>query len=152
MGEASGRGREIVIYSDGAARGNPGPAGIGYLIYDAEGRLLAQEAAYLGETTNNVAEYTALIRALERAAELSAGPVRVFSDSELLVRQLNGEYRVRQPHLVPLYEQARRLLARFVLASVNHVPREKNREADRLSNEGIDRHFAQAAAPEEAGE
>lgn len=134
---------ELVVHTDGAARGNPGPAGIGYVICDGEGKLLAQGAEYLGETTNNVAEYTALIRALKRALELSGGgTLRLYSDSELMVRQLNGEYRVRQPHLIPLYEEARTLLGRFALASVTHVRREQNKEADRLSNEGIDRHFA----------
>ncbi|MGE5552462.1 MAG: ribonuclease HI family protein [Betaproteobacteria bacterium] len=142
MGDGARPAGEIIIYTDGAARGNPGPAGIGYLIYDAEGNVLAQEAAYLGETTNNVAEYTALLRALERALELSAGPARVYSDSELMVRQLNGQYQVRQPHLIPLYQRARQLLAQFTLVSVDHVPREENKEADRLSNEGIDRHFS----------
>lgn len=137
---ADGTAGGIVVYTDGAARGNPGPAGIGYVIYDAEGNRLAEDAAYLGETTNNVAEYTALLRALARALELSSGPLQVYSDSELMVRQLNGEYRVKQPHLVPLHEEARKLLARFTLVRVTHVPREKNKEADRLSNEGIDRH------------
>lgn len=146
--DATKRAGEIVVYTDGAARGNPGPAGIGYVIYDREGAVLAQEAAYLGETTNNVAEYTALIRALERATGLSDGPVRVYSDSELMVRQLSGEYRVRQPHLLPLHDEAQRLLARFTRASVTHVPRAKNKEADRLSNEGIDRHFAAEPAGE----
>ncbi|HHW15638.1 MAG TPA: ribonuclease HI family protein [Firmicutes bacterium] len=139
--------RELVVYTDGAARGNPGPAGIGYLIYDAEGRLLTQGAEYLGETTNNVAEYTALIRALKQAAVFGPGPVRVFSDSELMVRQLNGEYQVRQPHLVPLHSEARRLLSGFAGWTVNHVPRDKNKEADRLSNEGIDRHRSGQAGP-----
>lgn len=135
---------ELTIYTDGAARGNPGPAGLGYLIYDAGGRLLTQGAEYLGETTNNVAEYKALIRALEEAAAFGPGPVRVFSDSELMVRQLNGEYAVRQPHLAALHAEAQRLLAGFAGWSARHVPREKNKEADRLSNEGIDRHFAGA--------
>jgi ribonuclease HI len=140
--ETQGRTGDLVVYTDGAARGNPGPAGIGYVIYDGEGQLLAQGAEYLGETTNNVAEYTALLRALEKAIGLSGGALRLYSDSELMVRQLNGVYRVKQPHLIPLYETARSLLGRFALASVTHVPREKNKEADRLSNEGIDRHFA----------
>lgn len=132
----------MIVYSDGAARGNPGPAGAGFVVYDSGGRLLAKDSVYLGETTNNVAEYTAFIRALTRAADLSSGPLLAYSDSELMVRQLNGEYRVREPHLVPLYEQAKALLGRFASATVAHVPREKNREADRLSNEGIDRHFS----------
>ncbi|MGE5508111.1 MAG: ribonuclease HI family protein [Chitinophagales bacterium] len=130
----------VVIYTDGAARGNPGPAGIGYLIYDEAGQVLVADSDYLGETTNNVAEYTALLRALEKAQILSGGPVQVYSDSELMVRQLNGVYQVKHPGLLPLYNEARRLLAGFNRWSITHVPREKNKEADRLSNEGIDRH------------
>jgi ribonuclease HI len=130
----------LVVYTDGAARGNPGPAGIGYLIYDEAGQVLVADSDYLGETTNNVAEYTALLRALEKAQILSAGPVQIFSDSELMVRQLNGVYQVKHPGLLPLYTEARRLLAGFGQWTVTHVKRDKNKEADRLSNEGIDRH------------
>lgn len=141
----------LIIATDGAARGNPGPAGIGYLITDEEGQVLAREAAYIGETTNNVAEYTALIRALQRALTIGQGGVKVQTDSELMARQLNGEYRIRQPHLVPLYQEAVSLLRRFGQYQIQHVPREANREADRLANEGIDRYLAGETGQETRG-
>ncbi|MBE3590083.1 MAG: ribonuclease HI family protein [Firmicutes bacterium] len=139
MGEPSGGGRSLILHTDGAARGNPGPAGIGVLILDEHGRTLERIAEPIGETTNNVAEYRALLRGLRRARELGAERVRVFSDSELMVRQLSGAYRVKQEHLRALHEEALRLARAFAAFDIVHVPRERNREADRLANEGIDR-------------
>jgi ribonuclease H / adenosylcobalamin/alpha-ribazole phosphatase len=132
----------VVVHTDGAARGNPGPAGIGVQITSDDGRVLAEIAEGLGETTNNVAEYTAAIRGLERAAELGATEVVLRTDSQLLVNQLTGAYRVRTPHLQPLHRRLRSLAARFERVSYEHVPRARNAEADRLANEGVDAWLA----------
>lgn len=123
---------------DGASRGNPGPAGAGAQITDGDGVVLAEIAEGLGETTNNVAEYTAVIRGLERALELGASEVLLRSDSQLLINQLTGRYRVRTPHLQPLYRRVRELAARLGSVEYEHVRRELNTEADRLANQGVD--------------
>jgi ribonuclease HI len=128
-----------LLWTDGAARGNPGPAGAGIMLKTAAGEVLAAEGAFLGHTTNNVAEYRALLLGLERALELGVRRVEVRADSELLIKQLKGEYRVRSEGLRPLYEQAQGLLRRFDATRLLHVRREHNAEADRLANEGIDR-------------
>lgn len=125
-------------YVDGAARGNPGPAGIGIVIEDAEGTIVREIGEPLGRTTNNVAEYSALIRALEEARVLGCDRIAVFTDSELMAHQLNGRYAVKAAHLLPLFQHARRLLAQFHSATVTHIRREKNRRADALSNIGAD--------------
>ncbi len=127
----------LLIHIDGAARGNPGPAAYAFIIA-RDGHPLVEEAACLGSTTNNFAEYTALVRALERAAELGPGPVHVKSDSELLVKQLNGEYRVKNAQLKELYDQATALCRRFPSVTLEHVRREHNSHADRLCNEVLD--------------
>jgi len=129
---------EAILKTDGAARGNPGPAGIGAHLTARDGRVLAEVSEYLGEATNNVAEYRALIAGLERALELGVTTIEVFADSELMVKQLGGQYRVKHPGLIPLYERARALLRRFAAAKVGHVRRELNTEADRLANAAID--------------
>ena len=123
---------------DGAARGNPGPAGVGVVIEDGEGNVVKEIAEPLGRTTNNVAEYTAMIRALEEARALGCSRLAVFTDSELMAHQLNGKYAVKAAHLVPLYQRARLLLNQFDAASVTHVRRELNKRADALSNIGAD--------------
>ena len=123
---------------DGAARGNPGPAGIGVVIEDADGNVVKEIGEPLGRTTNNVAEYSAMIRALEEARALGCARLRVYTDSELMAHQLNGKYSVKAPHLVPLFQRARTLLAQFDQATVSHVRRELNRRADALSNIGAD--------------
>ncbi|WPD18807.1 MULTISPECIES: ribonuclease HI family protein [Thermaerobacter] len=138
MGEGPWR-----LHTDGAARGNPGPAGIGVVLIDPHGQVAEQLARYIGTATNNVAEYTALIAGLERALARGARRLDVYSDSELMVRQLNGEYRVKHEGLKPLYHRVRELAACFDAVRFIHVPRERNREADRLANRGID----QGAAP-----
>ena len=125
-------------YVDGAARGNPGPAGIGISIEDGEGNVVKEVAEPLGRTTNNVAEYTALIRALEEARALGCDDLAVFTDSELMAHQLNGKYAVKAVHLQPLYQRARLLLSKFTTSSVTHVRREFNKRADALSNIGAD--------------
>ena len=127
-----------VLHTDGAARGNPGPAGAGAFLADEDGRELGSFKLFLGKTTNNVAEYKALILGLTKALELGVRHLEARLDSELLVKQLNGQYRVKSPHLKPLYEQARDLLQRFESRTIIHVRREFNSEADRLANLAID--------------
>lgn len=132
----------MTINCDGAARGNPGPAGAGAIVVDEEGAVLAEVAEGLGETTNNVAEYTAVIRGLEEAKRLGAHEVLLRSDSQLLINQLTGRYRVKAPHLQPLHRRVRALLVGFAKVDLEHVPRERNAEADRLANLGVDRWLA----------
>jgi len=126
------------LYCDGASRGNPGLAGAGVVLLDPDGEVRVQEKAYLGQATNNVAEYRALLLGLQQALKLGIRKLLVHSDSELLVRQLNGVYRVKQPHLHTLWREARQELQSFDSWEVIHVPREMNRQADRLANQGID--------------
>ena len=125
-------------YIDGAARGNPGPAGAGVHIEAVDGRPAGELVAALGRATNNVAEYSALLLALARAAEVGAETVEILSDSLLLVQQVNGVFKVRAPHLIPLVSEAVRRAKGFRRFSIRHVPREKNRLADRLANLGAD--------------
>lgn len=132
-------GGKLVIYTDGAARGNPGPAGAGVRIEGPDGAALAEIAEYLGETTNNVAEYRALLLGLERAQALGAREIEVRSDSELLVRQMTGAYKVRNEGLRPLVARAHALADAFTSVDYVHVRRESNRAADRLANLAIDR-------------
>ena len=136
----------MIVACDGAARGNPGPAGIGVQITDTNGAVLAEVAEGIGVATNNVAEYTAAIRGLERAAELGATDVLLRSDSRLLVEQLSGRYRVKNPTLQRLHARVRSLAAGFRAVRYEHVPREENKEADRLANDGVDEWLAGAGA------
>lgn len=131
---------KYLLYTDGAARGNPGPAGAGAYICTPQGEMVAEIAEYLGETTNNVAEYRGLIVGLKKLVELGAREVEIRADSELMVKQLKGEYRVKHPNLRPLYAEALTLLKKIPSYSVKHVYREMNKEADRLSNLAIDGH------------
>jgi ribonuclease HI len=126
------------IHIDGASRGNPGEAGFGIQVTRPDGSAGAGLYGYLGLATNNVAEYQALIHALRYALRRGARRVRVFSDSQLVVRQIDGSYRVKHPDMRPLHAEAMALLARFEDASVSHVPREQNRDADRLANRALD--------------
>lgn len=128
----------VVIHTDGASRGNPGPASIGVVIAAQDGRILVELGEALRPTTNNVAEYTAVVRALERAAELGARRVRMMMDSQLVVRQLNGSYRVKHADMIPLYRRVLELIQKFDSVSFEHVPREQNAEADRLANQALD--------------
>ena len=132
---ASGRAR---LYTDGAARGNPGPAGAGAVIVNPQGHVVAKVGKYLGENTNNYAEYMGLILGLKRARAMGIKELEVFADSELLVRQLNGEYQVKAENLRPLFEEARQLLAAFPQVLLRHVSREENQAADEMSNRAID--------------
>jgi ribonuclease HI len=128
---------------DGASRGNPGQAGCGAVIYDENGAVIDELFTYLGTTTNNVAEYQGLLMGLKAAIKRGAKRLRIQSDSELLVRQLNGVYRVKNENLKLLYQEALELLGRFDAFSVTHVRREFNRVADRLANRAIDEAPAQ---------
>ena len=128
----------VVLHTDGASRGNPGEAGIGIVIYDENGVPMKEIARYLGKATNNTAEYSALIEGLRAATELGAKDIIIRSDSELMVRQVMGEYKVRNQGLQSLFVEARRLLMHFRVWRLEYVPRELNRRADELANEGID--------------
>jgi ribonuclease HI len=134
---------KLVAFIDGAARGNPGQSGIGIIIYDDHGRCQAEHCEYLGIATNNVAEYSALIACLKIITSrfTQCTELRVQSDSELLVRQMNGQYKVRDKKLQKFSGEVRRLLADASFKfSLTHIPREKNSQADLLANRGIDDH------------
>jgi ribonuclease HI len=135
-------GPHLIVACDGAARGNPGPAGIGVQVLADDGEVLGEIARGIGEATNNVAEYTAAIEGLALARDLGAGSVTLRSDSLLLINQLRGVYRVKTEHLRPLFERVRLLVADFGAVTFEHVPRERNTEADRLANEGVDAWLA----------
>jgi ribonuclease HI len=128
----------IVLYADGAARGNPGPAGAGAILYNENGRVVAELARPLGHATNNVAEYSALILGLEEAQRRGASAIDVRMDSLLVVQQMRGLWRIKHPGLVPLALRAGELLASFPEREIRHVPREDNAAADELSNRAID--------------
>jgi ribonuclease HI len=126
------------IHTDGASRGNPGEAGIGIVIADERGKTVKELKHYLGMATNNVAEYRAVILALEKASKLGAESIILNLDSELVVRQIMGEYKVREPHLKPLHREVLDLLQNFSNYRIRHIPREENRRADQLANQAID--------------
>ncbi len=129
---------EFFIYTDGASRGNPGEAGAGVVISDSRGRTIKEIKQFLGVATNNVAEYRAVILALGKALNLGGGRVTLYLDSELVARQLRGEYRVREEHLHPLHREAIDLLNQFLQYNIQCIGREENRRADQLANEAID--------------
>jgi ribonuclease HI len=133
----------VVAYIDGGARGNPGPAGYGVRIQAADGSVLDELHGGLGIATNNVAEYNGLLAALDWAVRNQARRLHIRADSELLVKQMRGEYRVKNPGLQPLYVRARLLAAELDEVKFEHVRRELNKEADRLSNLGMDEAEAQ---------
>ena len=130
---------KFTLHSDGAARGNPGPAGVGIVIKKGAATLL-EASAYLGKTTNNVAEYMALIRGLEEALFLGIKEIDCFVDSELLAKQINGEYKVKHEGLVPLSHHLRELINKFKSFKIYHTAREENKQADKLANRGIDEY------------
>lgn len=125
------------IHTDGAARGNPGPAAWAYVI-ESPGELPVEHAEKLGNATNNVAEYTALVHALNRASEMGLRQIQVFSDSELMIKQIRGEYAVKNADLRLLYDQAHALLSGFQSARLQHIPRAQNKRADALCNQALD--------------
>ena len=130
-------GPDLVIHIDGGSRGNPGEAGFGVYVEAADGTT-TELYGYLGRATNNVAEYQALLHALRHALARGARSVRVLSDSELVVRQIAGEYKVKHPDMIPLHREASTLMRRFERATLSHVRREQNRDADRLANRAPD--------------
>ena len=129
---------KAILYADGAARGNPGPAGAGAVVLDPDGHVLAELTKHLGHATNNVAEYSALILGLEEAKRRGVDDLEVRMDSKLVVEQMNGRWKVKHPNLKPLARRAGDLWAAFPRRSIVHVPREDNVIADALSNRAID--------------
>lgn len=130
---------KLTAHTDGASRGNPGPAAYGFTI-EKDGVLLEEGCEFIGNTTNNIAEYKAFIAALTRMKALGATEVAVYSDSELAVRQINGQYKVRNEGLKPLYMEVMKLLSSFHAFKVIHVTRDKNSSADGLANKALDQH------------
>ena len=130
--------RELILRTDGACRGNPGPAGIGAVLEDTKGREVAALSEYIGASTNNVAEYRALLAGMEKALALGCRELTVYSDSQLMVRQLKGEYAVRNAGLAPLYQRAVALMAKFSSVTFKHVSREQNKRADQLATAAIE--------------
>jgi len=133
-------GERLILRTDGASRGNPGHAAAGVVIERTDGTVRATGKLYLGMMTNNQAEYRALILGLQSVARYTPAAVRVYLDSELVVRQMTGQYRVRDEALRPLYDEARRLAAALPAVSFIHVPRGKNTLADKLANQALDAH------------
>jgi ribonuclease HI len=138
----------ITAYCDGGSRGNPGPAGFGVHIENAQGQSVGELSEYLGKKTNNFAEYSGLLAALNFALEHGYPRLKVVSDSELMVKQIKGQYRVNSPELRPLYEEAKRRIAQLDSFQIQHVLREKNRHADRLANEAMDRGMGRSSTSE----
>jgi ribonuclease HI len=132
----------LIAHSDGGARGNPGPAGYGVVIQDESGKKVAHLSEYLGHQTNNFAEYQGLIGALEYAIQHGPKALKLISDSELLVRQIKGIYKVKNPTLKDLHARAKELIAQLDWFSIGHAFREHNQEADRLANEAMDKGMA----------
>ena len=128
----------VQAHIDGGARGNPGPSGYGVVVHDADGKLLAELSEFLGHNTNNFAEYSALLAALDYALQHGHRELKIFSDSELLVKQIKGEYKIKSPELRTLYDQARSLINKLSWFHIEHVRREQNSEADILANEAMD--------------
>jgi ribonuclease HI len=134
----------FVLYADGGSRGNPGPSGCGALVRDEEGKVVVEISEFLGVATNNIAEYTGLLRALEELAKLlgpaaSGATVEVRMDSQLAVHQMNGQYKIKHPNLVPLAAKVKEQARAFKSVSFAHVYREDNKDADRLANNAMDR-------------
>lgn len=129
---------KLIINTDGGARGNPGPAGAGVVIRDEKNEIIGQHKKYLGEQTNNVAEYQALILALVESVKLGAESLKINMDSELIVRQMQGRYKIKEPTLKVLAQEVFKLMQKFKNVEFNHVFRESNKEADKLVNEAID--------------
>jgi len=133
--------KNLTIFTDGGARGNPGPAGIGAAILDEQGKVVKLLKNYIGEATNNVAEYKALIMALNSALLLDAENLQINMDSELIVRQMQGRYKIKEPTLVILAQEVLKLSNKFTSVKFSHIPREKNKLADKLVNEAIDQRL-----------
>lgn len=130
--------KKVIIFTDGASQGNPGPAAIGAIIKDEQGRVIASISQGIGRATNNQAEYRAIIAALENAIKLGASQVEIRSDSELVVRQINGQYRVKNAALKPLYQQVKHQQSQLDSFTITHIPREENTEADGLASMALE--------------
>ena len=130
---------KMIAYTDGGARGNPGPSGYGVVLEDDSGKVIWEDSGFLGRATNNEAEYKGLLAALKKVVELGAAPLEVRSDSKLLVEQMNGNYKVKARNLMPLVMEAQRLARKIGNVVYTHLPREANNRADRLANEAMDR-------------
>ena len=128
----------LTIFTDGVARGNPGDGGFGVIIKGRDGNLLEEIGGYLGVTTNNFAEYSGLVAALKASLKYQPAHIEIYSDSQLVVRQLNGLYSVKSESLLPLHKEARRLMSLLGNVAVFYIPREKNKEADALANKAVD--------------
>ena len=148
--DAPGRGwHKVTLYVDGSCKGNPGEGGAGVVIKDEQGKTVSHVKRYLGPVTNNIAEYQALIMGLQEAHTLGSREVEIYLDSELVVNQINGAYRVRDSTLKTLEEEVRRLLRPFARWVIRHIPREENQEADRLAREAVrDKGDQVVAGPE----
>ncbi|RLC38113.1 ribonuclease H [Candidatus Falkowbacteria bacterium] len=131
--------KKLIIYTDGGARGNPGPAGIGAVIYSENKKKLAEVSEYIGKATNNQAEYRAIIAGIEKAKEIGALELQFFLDSELAVKQLNREYKVKNKELAPLFVRVYNATLGFKKVTFTHVRREFNKEADKLANKAMDK-------------
>ena len=130
--------KRFIIKTDGGARGNPGPAGIGVVIWDSHDQIVFEHGSYIGQTTNNVAEYSALLKALETARDMNATHLDIFMDSELIVKQMLGQYKIKEPTLQKLAAEALKLKNNFQAVTFAHVPREQNRDADKMVNKALD--------------
>ena len=128
--------KELEIYIDGASKGNPGPSGIGVVIC-RDGRTIKNIASFIGNTTNNIAEYTALIYGLQEGLMLKVERIKINTDSQLLYRQLKRIYKIKNPNILGLYNQVQHLISAFNQISINHIPREANRGADKLANQAV---------------
>jgi len=133
--------KKLIVYTDGGARGNPGPAGIGVVIQDGENKVIKTYKEYIGETTNNQAEYQAVVKGLELAKELKADSVEVFLDSELVVNQINGEFKLKNSDFQVWFIKIHNYKQKFKKITFKHVPREKNTLADQLANQAMDEHL-----------
>ena len=136
---------KLEIYSDGACSGNPGPAGIGIVIRE-NGKILKEVSKYLGEATNNIAEYTAIVYAAQEALIMKADEVALFTDSELAYHQMTGQYRVKDVKIKPLFDQVQHLASGFKNFTVTHIPREHNKDADKLARQAIKTEQAKVVA------
>ena len=137
----------FVAHCDGGSRGNPGPSGYGAVVEDPQGRVVARLSDYLGRQTNNFAEYSGLVAVLQWAVKNGAGRLRVVSDSELMVKQMKGIYKVKNPGLIPLWAEAKRLAARLEGFQITHTLRGGNKEADQLANDAMDKGMGRAQGP-----
>jgi ribonuclease HI len=131
---------KLIIYCDGGSRGNPGPAGLGVVIYDENKSKVFEISEFLGVTTNNQAEYKGVLQAIKKAQELKAKELIFYLDSELIVKQMKGQYRVKNKDLLPLYMEIRKYILEFQKVEFNHVRREYNEEADALANKAMDEY------------